>query len=116
MKITRKKVNGFSVIALEGDFLAEPDHTDFREHVRTVMEEGGRHLVVDLSGVRHINSCGLGSLVCAMVMTKKNSGDIRYVGVNRDVGKLLEMTHLHRVFQIFPGIKEATTGKFSYQN
>lgn len=116
MKIAHRQINGFDVVSLQGEFLAEPDQTQFREKVKAIVDRGAKHVVVDLSGVKHINSCGLGSLVCAMVMLRRVSGEIRYTGLNKDVANLLEITHLNRVFEIYPAVKDATVGKFAYHN
>jgi anti-anti-sigma regulatory factor len=55
-------------------------------------------------------------MVCALVTMKKSGGDVRFIGVNRDVGKILEITHLDKVFQVYPGLPEATLGHSLYQN
>ena len=116
MNITKTKVGGFDVLTLTGEFLAEPEQNDFRSVVDDLIGEGSRHLIVNLGAIRHVNSCGLGSMVCAMVKMKKSGGDVRFVGVNRDVGKILEITHLDRVFQVYPGVTEAIKGPFAYRN
>ena len=116
MNISTRKVGVFDVVTLEGDFLTEPEQNDFRNLVKKLIGDGSKHLIVNLAAIRHVNSCGLGSMVCAMVMMKKNGGDVRLTGVNRDVGKIMEITHLDRVFQVYPGIAEATRAYFAYQN
>lgn len=108
MKISTRKVGGFDVLTLEGDFLAEMEQTEFKRQVRTLATGGTKHLIVNLEAIRHVNSCGLGSMVCAVVTMRKSGGDVRFIGVNKDVGKILEITHLDKVFQVFPGMNEAT--------
>ncbi len=110
MKISTRKVGGFDVLTLEGDFLAETEQAEFKREVRTLVTGGTKHLIVNLEAIRHVNSCGLGSMVCAVVTMRKSGGDVRFTGVNKDVGKILEITHLDKVFRVFPGISEATAG------
>ncbi|HLA99920.1 MAG TPA: STAS domain-containing protein [Bacteroidota bacterium] len=110
MNISVIKTQGYNVVNLRGDFLTEPEQKAFRTRIRELADGGARHIVVNLGEVGHINSCGLGSMVCAMVMMRKVGGDVRFAGVNADVGSLLEITHLNRVFQIYPGVREATLG------
>ncbi|HLF13490.1 MAG TPA: STAS domain-containing protein [Bacteroidota bacterium] len=116
MNILTKKVGGFDVVTLEGDFLTEPEQNDFRTIVRNLVTDGAKHLIVNLTAIRHVNSCGLGSMVCALVMMKKSGGDVRFVGINKDVGKILEITHLDRVLQVYAGINEAIQGQFAFHN
>jgi anti-sigma B factor antagonist len=116
MNITQSKVGAFDVVTLQGEFLTEPEQDSFRGIIRTLVDGGARHVIIDLGEIRHVNSCGLGSMVCALVMMKKCGGDLRFIGVNRDVGQILEITHLNRVFQVYPGLPQATTGQPAYQN
>jgi anti-sigma B factor antagonist len=116
MNISTTKVGGFDVVTLKGEFLTEPEQDSFRVVVRNLIDGGARHLIVNLGEIRHVNSCGLGSMVCALVTMKKSGGDVRFIGVNRDVGKILEITHLDKVFQVYPGLPEATLGHSLYQN
>jgi len=108
MNISMSKTEGFDVLTLKGDFLTEPEQTEFRKRIKKLAESGARHIVVNLGEVKHLNSCGLGSMICAMVIMKKVGGDVRITGINRDVGTLLEITHLDKVLQIYPGVREAT--------
>lgn len=108
MKISTTKVGGFDVMTLEGEFLSEPEQNAFRTSVRELVDHGSRHLVVDLGRIRHINSCGLGSMVCAHILLRRHGGDVRFAGLNRDVGDLLRITHLDTVFSLYPDVPEAT--------
>jgi len=110
MNISTSRTQGFDVVTLRGDFLTEPEQQEFRKRIKTLAKNGARHIVVNLGEVNHLNSCGLGSMICAMVVMKKVGGDVRIAGINRDVGTLLEMTHLDRIFRIYPGVAEATAG------
>jgi anti-sigma B factor antagonist len=116
MNISLTKVGGFDVVTLKGEFLTEPEQNEFRTTVKTLVTEGSRHVIVNMGEIRHVNSCALGSMVCAMVMLKKNGGDVRFAGINRDVGKILEITHLDRVFRVYPGVTEAARDHFALQN
>jgi len=110
INISVNKTQGFDVVTLRGDFLTEPEQKEFRSQIKYLADGGARHIVVNLGELKHLNSCGLGSMICAMVMMKKVGGDVRIAGVNREVGALLEMTRLDKVFQIYPGVHEATLG------
>jgi anti-anti-sigma factor len=116
MNITQSKAGAFDVVTLQGEFLTEPEQAAFRSVFGALVNGGARRIVVDLGQIRHVNSCGLGSMVSALVMMKKCGGELRLIGVNRDVGQILEITHLNRVFQVYPGLPQATTGQPAYQN
>jgi len=114
MKILITAAAGISVVRFEGDFLSEVDHETFREQIHSLAEEGQRHVVIDLAGVKYINSCGLGSLVCALTTLRRVGGDLRLANVREHPQKLLEMTQLNRTFEIYPTLEQALQ-EFSVQ-
>ncbi len=108
MKTNVKKNHGISIIYLEGDFLSEVDQNKLRTQVRDLVETGNKHLVIDLTHVVHINSCGLGSIVCALTTLRKVGGDLRLVGVGKFVKELLHITQLDTIFQTYLTVEEAS--------
>jgi anti-sigma B factor antagonist len=107
MEIIITAVAGICVVRFEGDFLCEADHETFREKIHALVDEGKRHVVIELAGVKYINSCGLGSLVCALTTLRKVGGDLRLAGVGEHVRELLEITRLDRTFDIYPSLENA---------
>lgn len=108
MKTNVKKIHGVSIIHLEGDFLGEVDQEKLRKQVRELVEAGSMHIVIDLTHVVHINSCGLGSIVCALTTLRKAGGDLRLVGAGKFVTELLHITQLDSIFRMFPTFEEAS--------
>ena len=83
--------------------------SDFRSMLLSLIEQGNRHLVVDLNGVSFIDSSGLGALVSALKTIKRSSGsgDVRLARVQPPVESLLETIRLNRVFTSYPEITDA---------
>jgi anti-sigma B factor antagonist len=81
-----------------------------KDYLLTLLDNGTKCLVLDLSEVRFVDSSGLGALLSGL----KNAGmrDIRYIlaGLQPRVQSMFELTRLHRVFEIHPGIDEALLG------
>ncbi len=107
MKISINTVKGVCVVRFEGDFLSEADHETFRKKIHALADEGKRHVVIDLGRVIHINSCGLGSLVCALTTLRKVGGDLRLANVGMHVQELLVITELNRIFEVHPSLESA---------
>jgi anti-sigma B factor antagonist len=107
MEIIVTAVGGIHVVRLEGDFLSETDHEIFREKIHALAKEGKMHVAIDLAGVKYINSCGLGSLICALTTLRKVKGDLRLVNVGAHVRELLEITGLNRTFETYPSLEKA---------
>ena len=102
-----RSLQGASIIRLEGDFISEVDQEKLRKRVRELAQSGNIHIILDLERVKYINSCGLGSLVCALTVLRKAGGDIRLAGVGSVVHDLLQITQLDKILQIFSSVEEA---------
>ena len=91
--------------------ISEEQVTDeVRVAVESAPKEGGLVLACGntiMVGVKYINSCGLGSLICALTTLRKTGGDIRLVGLGEHIREILEITRLNRTFEIYPSLKDA---------
>ena len=72
-----------------------------KENVNSMITSKITCLVLDMSGVNFIDSSGLGSLVSCLRMVNSENGDIRLAALQDQIRSLIELTRLHRVFQIF---------------
>ena len=83
--------------------------SDFRAMLLSLIEQGHRRLVVDLTDVSFIDSSGLGALVSALKTLKRSDvgGDVRLARVQAQVVSLLEIIRLNRVFTTYPTVEQA---------
>ncbi len=107
MNIQQQLRGGVGILSLEGDFIGEPDRQALAAAVQQLLATGCKQLVVDLRGVHHINSSGLGSLVSALTTLRKLGGELRLAGANAGVRNLFEMTQLFRVFHFHDTVEQA---------
>lgn len=80
-----------------------------RSQLISLLSDGDPHLIVDLEGVRFLDSSGLGALVAALKLARSRSGDLRLVcEAQRSVRKVLEVTGLERVLDRYDSVDDAT--------
>jgi len=80
---------------------------DLREIMTASTEQDKFLLVVDMDETEFMDSSGLGALVSRIAATRSNSGDIRLACVKVSILKLLELTHLDKIFQVFESVQAA---------
>ena len=78
-----------------------------RENVTRLLGEGHKHLVLNLTALQYLDSSGVGELARMYVMVLKSGGEMKVVGLSRNVEKILKVTHLYQVFTEFPDEKAA---------
>jgi anti-sigma B factor antagonist len=110
MKITISMRKEFGIVKLTGELLGIPDQVELREKVSALVSKGTTRIIVDLGGLTHINSCGLGALVCLLTTARKNNGDVVLVGMKKEVRDLFNITWLEKIFRIYPTLEGAIAG------
>ena len=78
-----------------------------KETINELIEKGHYHLVINLEGVRYIDSTGLGVLIGALKKVREHSGRILLVCTNPQIKKIFNITGLVKIFEIFKDEEEA---------
>jgi anti-sigma B factor antagonist len=91
--------NDVLVIELREDNLDASNVREFRDAVRSLMQERAS-VVLDLAGVKFVDSSGLGALVSCLRQANARKGDLRLCELSRNVRALFELMRMHRVFTI----------------
>jgi anti-sigma B factor antagonist len=101
-----KTVDGWTVVEVAGelDVVGAPH---LRSELVDLVNKGKHLMIVDFAAVEFIDSVGLGALVGALKRIRTEGGEMRIVGVNQHMGRVLRVTGLHRVFDVHDSIDEA---------
>ena len=107
MNIKEKMVGDVAVVALKGNLMGEPDTTDVREKIYSLLQDDVHKIVLDLSSVKWVNSSGLGTLIAAMTSVKNKGGDLRLANVTEKLESLFMITQLIKVFKTYENTDRA---------
>jgi anti-sigma B factor antagonist len=88
------------VVAPQGE-LDAASAPQLRADLDRLLSDGVRCFVVDLAAVGFMDSSGLASLVGLFKRVRTSDGDVRLSGVAGDVRRVLELTRLDRVFDLY---------------
>ena len=77
------------------------------EKIADALEQGGRRLLVDLTGVSFMDSTALGVLVNAAKALRSSGGQLVLVADDPRVTRVFEITGLQRVFRVESSLPEA---------
>ena len=107
MKIIKRADKTIAVLSLVGDPLGEPDAQLLRKKISVMIEDHVHYIIIDLTGVKHINSAGLGGLIAAMCSMLRVGGAVFFAHANDHVQEAFRITHLDQVFNTFATVEEA---------
>jgi anti-sigma B factor antagonist len=80
--------------------LSAANSAQVRDLARAAIQEGQRHIEVDLSQIVHMDSSGLGALIALHKTAATRSGTLRVVNPTPPVRQLLELTRMQTIFQV----------------
>lgn len=101
MKIQREDSGSVAILRLSGKLMGGPDAEAFQSVVQTVLDQGCRHLLVDLGEVNWINSTGLGILISSYTTLRKRGGQLKLLNVSKRIESILMVTKLNTYFESF---------------
>jgi anti-sigma B factor antagonist len=107
LSLSTRTVAGYLVLEVGGeiDVYTAPQ---LRERLISIVEGGGRRVVVDLSRVEFLDSTGLGVLVGALKRLRGVGGELFLVCDQERLLKIFRITGLDRVFTLYPTVDTAT--------
>jgi len=107
MKIKISEKYEAVVIELKGNVMGGDDTKTFNETLHKLIDEGKTRIVIDLSGVKFMNSSGLGMLIGGYTTLKKADGQLKLANVTDKIQSLLMITKLITIFDSYDSVEEA---------
>lgn len=109
MRYRARSAGDYTVIHWTGD--VDMTHSpDARDQMLKYFEDG-RHVLVDLSKVTHIDSSGVAVLVEGYQVAKKSGRRFGLVGVGKAALSVLQLANLDKVLPLHTSVASATGAK-----
>jgi anti-sigma B factor antagonist len=107
MEIRERQSGEATVIELAGRLTVNDQPGVLKDAVADVVRRGARDVLLDLSGVRYIDSTRLGELIAAHVTVSRLGGRLKLVATPPRVLELLTMAGLDGVFERYASAEDA---------
>lgn len=107
MKIKEKIDNHVAILSLSGKMMGGPDTQAVHDHIKGLINDGIKNVVIDLGDVKWMNSTGMGILMASMTTLKGHEGKLVLARVTEKVESLLIITQLIKVFTTYETVERA---------
>ena len=108
MKLERRVVGGFPVVGLvDPREIVVKNCNEFSKAFVELMEGDDVTVIFDATGVRFLDSAGLGTLLPLQKRLQANGGDLVVAGLSRPVMEVFRMVGFDIVFPTYADVDEA---------
>jgi anti-sigma B factor antagonist len=101
LQIVEQRVADVTILRLAGPLEIDDGDAVLRDYVNRLVEQGRINLVLDLADVVMLDSAGIGILVGKYLTVKRRGGTIKLLHLTDRTSRLLQITKLATVFEIF---------------
>jgi anti-sigma B factor antagonist len=99
--INQRRVGEVTVLDLKGRVRVGGATVELHKAIRCLVEEGKTQILLNFSGVTHIDSKGLGELISGQVSALNHGGVIKLSHLTEGLRELLTRTKLLTVFDVY---------------
>jgi anti-anti-sigma factor len=101
--------NGIAVITAAGRLMQGPEGERIETIVRELLSNGCRRVILDFSGLTHIDSTGIGRTIAALNLVMQQGASMVVAGAKGPVREAFRVTQLDRIFRFYEDVAAAET-------
>jgi anti-sigma B factor antagonist len=96
-----------AILTISGKLMGGPETQQVHEHIKSLIAEGIKKVVIDLGKVKWLNSAGLGVFIASLTSLKKVGGNLKLANATRKVQSLFMITQLITIFENYKTVDRA---------
>ena len=105
--IHERREGNVAVLDLKGRVRISGGTLALHKSIRTLVAEGKTRILLNLAGVTHIDSTGLGELVSSYATLSNKGGQIKLVHLTEQIQDIMTTTKLLTVFDVYDNEPDA---------
>jgi anti-sigma B factor antagonist len=99
--INQRRAGNVIVLDLKGRVRIGGTSLALHRAIRCLADEGKTQILLNLAGVTHIDSTGLGELISSHITLRDKGGEIKLAHLTEQLRELLVITKLLTVFDVY---------------
>lgn len=107
MKSKVRDVGDVRVLDLEGKITIGAGDIELRQNIEDSVTAGRKNILLNLKGVSHIDSSGIGEMVGCFTTVARKGGKMKLLNLTQKINDILQVTQLITVFDVYDNEAEA---------
>jgi anti-sigma B factor antagonist len=100
IQASTRLVDGVAIVDISGQLRLGEGTGKLRDVVQKLVSEGYIKILLNLGGVVHIDSSGIGELMMNYTTLRGQGGELKLMNLTKNVRNLLQVTRLYTVFDV----------------
>lgn len=105
--LNQRQSGDVTIIEAKGKITIGSGDVQLRTTIKDLLAQGTKKLILNLLGVKYMDSSGVGELVSTYTSVSNAGGRMVLVGVTGKILDLLQITQLLQVFEVYSSVEEA---------
>jgi anti-sigma B factor antagonist len=107
MKSKVRDVGDVRVLDLEGKITIGAGDIELRQNIEDSVAAGRKNILLNLKGVSHIDSSGIGEMVGCFTTVARKGGRMKLLNLTQKINDILQVTQLITVFDVYDNEADA---------
>jgi len=107
LDLNERQAGDVTILDLSGSVRMGEGAISLRNSIRGLIEQGNKKILLNLSGVKNIDSSGIGELIANYTTLSRDGGQLKLLNLTDKIQNLLVITKLLTVFDSYDNEAEA---------
>ena len=107
LDVKERQAGDVTILDLSGEVRIGDSSVALRDSIRNLADQGKNKVLLNLGGVKYIDSSGIGELIANYTTLKRGGGQLKLLNLTDRVQNLLVITKLLTVFDAYDNEAEA---------
>jgi len=107
LNIKKRQAGDVTILDLDGEVRIGDSATALRTSIRELVAGGSQKILLNLGGVKYIDSSGIGELIANYTTVGRTGGQLKLLNLTEKVQDLLVITKLLTVFDVYDNEADA---------
>ena len=107
LDVKERQAGDVTILDLSGDVRIGEGAVSLRDSIRNLSDQGKKKVLLNLAGVKYMDSTGVGELIANYTTITKQGGQLKLLSLTDRIQNLLVITKLLTVFDSYDNEAEA---------
>jgi anti-sigma B factor antagonist len=107
LDVKERQAGDVTILDMTGDVRIGEGAISLRDSIRNLADQGKKNVLLNLAGVKYMDSTGVGELIANYTTIKRQGGQLKLLNLTDRIQNLLVITKLLTVFDSYDNEAEA---------